>query len=148
MRFVVFGVVISSFLLLGGTQTFANEAQAALTDRTAEYRYEIPKSLSPEEREWFKTFQEGNFLSEGWQDISAEIMAKTPVEQRPTQKIALDNLGRKIGMEWSRPNAVRKVNSTMLQEWGDILRKTARTNPQKLAWAITYIDQEVDAVLD
>jgi hypothetical protein len=51
-------------------------------------------------------------------------------------------------MEWSRPNAVRKVNSSMLQEWGDILRKTARTNPQKLAWAITYIDQEVDAVLD
>jgi hypothetical protein len=36
----------------------------------------------------------------------------------------------------------------MLLEWGDILRKTARTNPQQLAKAIEYIDQEVDAVLD
>jgi hypothetical protein len=51
-------------------------------------------------------------------------------------------------MEWCRPNAVRKVNSSMLQEWGDILKKTARKNPQQLASAIAYIDQELDAVLD
>jgi hypothetical protein len=51
-------------------------------------------------------------------------------------------------MEWCRPNATRKVDSSMLQDWGDILRKTARKNPQQLAKAIAYIDQEVDAVLD
>jgi hypothetical protein len=134
--------------LTASASSSAGDAQAALTDRKPVYRYEIPEGLSPEEKNWFKTFQEGNFLSEGWQEISAEIMAKTAPEQRAMQKVALDNLGRKIGLEWCRPNSIRKVNSSMLQEWGDILRKTARTNPQKLAWAIAYIDQEVDAVLD
>jgi len=110
--------------------------------------YEIPASLTPEERKWFKTFQDGNFLSDGWQEISAEILAKTPPEQRSAQKVALDNLGLKIGMEWCRPNSVRKVDSLMLMAWGDILRATARKNPQQLAKAIAYIDQKVDAALD
>jgi hypothetical protein len=104
--------------------------------------------LNADEKYWFKVFQEGNILAIGWQEISAEIMAKTPPEQRPEQKIALDTLGRKIGMEWSRPNSVRKVSSSMLQEWGSILRKTAKKNPQQLAQAIVFIDQEVDGVLD
>ncbi|MDR2550322.1 MAG: hypothetical protein LBD10_09015 [Desulfobulbus sp.] len=112
------------------------------------YTYEIPASLNSEERKWFQVFQEGNLLSEGWQDISAEILAKTPPEQRPAQKVALDNLGKKIGMEWCRPNAVRRVDSSMLVAWGDILRATARKNPQQLAMAIAYIDQKVDAALD
>lgn len=149
MKRVIAGVaLVSTLFFLGSAPTYANEAQAALTGRTSGYQYEIPANLSPEEKKWFKTFQEGNFLSEGWQKISADIMAKTPPEQRPSQKIALDNLGRKIGMEWCRPNAVRKVNSSMLQEWGDILKKTARKNPQQLAGAIAFIDQELDSVLD
>jgi len=122
------------------------QTQAAQTSPVPQY--EIPAQLTPEERSWFITFQEGNFLSEGWQSISAEIMSKTPPERQPAQKIALENLGKKIGMEWCRPNAVRRVNSSMLKEWGDILRTTARKNPRELASAIAFIDQEVDSVLD
>jgi hypothetical protein len=138
------GVVLAGSV----TPASAGEAQAALTGRTSEYHYNIPARLNPEEKTWFKVFQEGNFLSIGWQEISAEIMAKTPPEQQQEQRTALENLGNKIGMEWCRPNAVRKVDSSMLLEWGDILRKTARKNPQQLAKAIAYIDQEVDDVLD
>ncbi len=130
------------------TPVAAGEAQAAMVGQTVGYRYEIPASLNADERKWFKIFQEGNLLSEGWQSISAELLAKTPPEQRPAQKVALDNLGRKIGMEWCRANAVRKVDSAMLSTWGDILRTTARTNPQQLAKAIAFIDQKVDAALD
>ena len=145
------GVVIVVFwamALLCGGQASASEAQAALMAGSAGHRYVIPAKLSAEEQRWFKVFQDGNLVSEGWQEISAEILAKTPPEQRPAQKEALENLGTKIGTEWCRPNGVRKVNSSMLLEWGDILRKTARTNPQQLAKAIAYIDHEVDAVLD
>lgn len=149
MRTIIVGMTfLMSMLVISVTPSLASEAQAALTGRTSAYQYAIPAKLSTEERRWFKVFQEGNFLSDGWQEISAEILAKTPAEQRPAQKAALDNLGTKIGMEWCRPNATRKVDSSMLQEWGDILRKTARKNPQQLAKAIAYIDQEVDAVLD
>jgi hypothetical protein len=146
----VFAVTLFLVVAMAGNvvPSSAGEAQAALTGSRSEYHYAIPAELSPEEKTWFKVFQEGNILSIGWQEISAEIMAKTPPEQQQEQRTALENLGNKIGIEWSRPNAVRKVNSSMLLEWGDILRKTARKNPQQLAKAIAYIDHQVDAVLD
>jgi len=148
VRFIYLGMAILLSMQMYCQHALANEAQAALTGRSSTCRYEIPESLNADEKYWFKVFQEGNILAIGWQEISAEIMAKTPPDQRPEQKIALDNLGRKIGMEWSRPNSVRKVSSSMLQEWGSILRKTAKKNPQQLAQAIVFINQEVDAVLD
>lgn len=149
MRFIYLSTAI--FLSVHcwySTPSHANEAQAALLGKPTAYRYEIPDNLTPEEKSWFKVFQEGNFLSDGWQEISAEILAKTPPDQRQTQRIALENLGRKIGMEWSRPNDVRKVDSAMLQEWGGILKKTARKNPKQLTQAIVSIDQKLDAVLE
>lgn len=148
MRFVYLGIAIFFAVQIIGTQSHANEAQAALTGRATTYRYEIPESLTPEEKSWFRVFQEGNILAMGWQEISSEILARTAPEKRQEQKVALDNLGRKIGMEWCRQNRVRKVNSSMLQEWGGVLRKTAKKNPQQLAQAIIYINQELDAVLD
>ncbi len=149
MRIIFSGMAfVLVMLVFRITPSAASEAQAALTGRMPVYQYKIPAQLNAEEKHWFKVFQEGNFLSDGWQDISTEILAKTPPEQRPSQRTALENLGNKIGMAWCRPNAIRKVDSSMLQDWGDILRKTARKNPQQLAKAIAYIDQKVDAVLN
>lgn len=107
-----------------------------------------PKPLPPEEAGWFKTFLDGNILSKGWREISAEIMTDLPPEQRSAQKVLLDNLGRKIGMEWSRPNSVRRINSRMLLHWGDELRKAAHQDPRQLAATIAGINREVDSILD
>ena len=149
MQGIIVGLAVWWVVSAGSVASAAaGEAQAALVNQAPGYRYEIPATLSSEERKWFQVFQEGNLLSEGWQDISAEILSKTSPEQRPSQKVALEKLGNKIGMEWSRPNAVRKVDSSMLRQWGDILRTTARTNPQQLTKAIALIDQKVDAALD
>jgi hypothetical protein len=138
---IVFSVVFSARIMPAA----AREAMASMTRQTN--AYEIPESLNAEEQKWFRVFQEGNFLSQGWQSIAAEILAKTSPELRPVRKMALDSLGKKIGMEWCRANAVRKVDSSMLSAWGDILRTTARKEPQKLSQAIALIDQKVDAVL-
>ena len=149
MKTLILGSTLVGCLLFSPSFTaVAADVQVNAAQKSAAPRYDIPAQLTAEERGWFITFQEGNFLSEGWQAISAEIMSKTPPEQQPSQKTALENLGKKIGMEWCRPNGVRRVNSSMLKEWGDILRKTARTNPRQLASAIAYIDQEVDSALD
>lgn len=148
MKFICLGMVIIFSALVYGTPAPASEAQAALTSRSSTHRYEIPESLSADEKSWFKVFQDGNFLAMGWQEITSEIMARTPPEKQHEQKLALDALGKKIGMEWSRPNKVRKVSTSMLQDWGDILRNTAKKNPQQLTRAIAHIDHEVDAVLD
>ena len=139
---------VALFLLLGQGAVRAAEAPAPVVNKRVAYNYVIPAHLTAEEKGWFKTFQDGNFLSIGWQEISAEIMDKTPPDQKAAQLEALEALGTKIGLEWCRPNAVRKVNSSMLKEWGDILRKTARTNPAQLASAIAFIDRKVDSVLD
>ena len=149
MKTLIVGlIVLSSLWITPVMSAYAADVPRVSSSATPSFSYTIPAHLTVEERRWFKTFQEGNFLSDGWQSISAEIMSRTPPEQQAAQKIALENLGNKIGMEWARPNAVRKVNSSMLKEWGDILRKTARSNPRQLASAIAYIDREVDSVLD
>jgi hypothetical protein len=148
MKFIGLGMAILFSALVYGTPASASDAQAALTGRSSTHRYEIPENLSADEKSWFMVFQEGNILAMGWQEITSEIMARTPPEKQPEQKLALDTLGKKIGMEWSRPNKVRKVSTSMLQEWGDILRNTAKKNPQQLTQAIAHIDQQVDAVLD
>ncbi|MCL2789123.1 MAG: hypothetical protein FWD79_00610 [Desulfobulbus sp.] len=143
-------ILILSVVVCSGNVTPAadRETMTLGVGQAAGHAYEIPASLNSEERKWFRIFQEGNFLSDGWQDISAEILAKTSPEERSVQKVVLDNLGRKIGMEWCRSNSVRKVNSAMLMAWGDILRATARKNPQQIGQAIAFIDQKVDAALN
>jgi len=148
VRFLFLGMVMFLLMQTYSMPLHANEAQAALMNRPVSYDYAIPENLNEEERSWFKIFQEGNLLVNGWQEISAEILAKTPAEHRQDQKVALANLGKKIGMEWCRANHVRKVSTSMLQDWGGLLRKTARKNPQQLAQAIAYIDQELEAILN
>lgn len=141
-------VGIAGLAAFCGRSSFAADAQASLQAGAAHQGYVVPGNLSPEEKRWFKTFHEGNFLSEGWQEITAYLLVRTPEDQRKAQQTALDNLGRKIALEWCRANNVRKVDSAMLQEWGDLLKKTADENPAELPKTIAFIDQEVEAVLD
>lgn len=99
--------------------------------------------LSPEEKEWFVVFQEGTLFVRGWKEITAEILAKTPVELKEKQRIALEQLGVKIGCEWSKDNDIRKIDNKMLQKWGRLLNNTAGENPYQLKEVIAEIDQKV-----
>ena len=148
MRSFRAGMMVLMLLLPGIHTAEAGEAQAAHLRSVFDGGYAIPDHLTDDERKWFKVFQEGNMLANGWQQITADLLASTPVEEHPNQMIALENLGLKIGQEWSRCNDVRRVDSSMLREWGGLLRKTARENPQQLASAIAHIDQLVDDLLD
>ena len=148
MRCICAGMMMFLLASLCVQPAKASEAQAALMGPTLDRSYVIPNHLSGEEKKWFKIFHEGNMVAAGWQKITADILASAPVEEHPAQRIALENLGLKIGLEWSRPNNVRKVDSSMLREWGGILKKTARENPQQLISAIAYIDRQVDELLD
>lgn len=107
---------------------------------------ELPE-LSAEEKAWFIKFQEGYLLIDGWQEISAEILAKTPEHHRAIQKEMLDELGKKIGLEWCKKNEVRKVDNSMLKEWGKVLKKTASDNPELLSQIIASINKRVDQAL-
>ena len=107
-----------------------------------------PDRLSPEEQKWFRIFQEGTFLIDGWQAITEELLASTPENLREHQKKRLDQLGLKIGLEWSKDNDIRRVDTRMLQQWGKALKKTAKKNPKQLPEVIVSIDQEVNNILN
>ena len=103
-----------------------------------------PEKLSAEEKEWFTTFQEGTFYVQGWKDITSEILAKiTQENEKRKLRQTLDNLGIRIGYEWSKSNDVRKINTDMLEQWGDTLQNTAEENPDKLPIVIAEIQRKV-----
>ena len=140
-------ICLSWLCLPVGTALAAVPQGTTVTAQQTECESDI-STLSPEELKWYKTFQEGTFLIEGWKDITRKILANTPVELREHQRRRLEQLGRKIGMEWSRENAVRKVDNKMLKQWGDALKKAAKTNPEHLPNVIASIDEELDNLLN
>ena len=104
--------------------------------------------LSAEEQEWFDVFQKGTIFTRGWQEITEDILEKTPPELQEKQRIALEKLGLRIGCEWSKDNSARKIDTKMLQKWGRLLQDTAGENPQQLKEVIVEIDQKVALLLN
>lgn len=109
--------------------------------------YTMPANISAEEQKWYKTFQEGNMLADGWMDITWDILAKLPVEEHPEYKQSLQQLGDKIGREWAKNNDIRKIDTDMLKKWGKELKAASKKNPESLALAINSIDRQVDSIL-
>lgn len=153
LRIVLLSSVVANFST-GVIWDHNREAQASDTANAAtldsstklEKYGELP-GLTAEEKAWFVKFQEGNFLVDGWQDISAYILAQTPESQRTSQRELLKELGEKIGLEWCKGNDVRKVDNSMLREWGRVLKKTASDNPELLSQVLASINSKVDKAL-
>lgn len=104
--------------------------------------------LSEEELKWFNKFMEGTIILDGWKDITKKILADTPQNQRHQQRQLLESLGIKIGMEWSRDNTIRRIDTGQLREWGRDLKATARKQPERLSELIVSIGREVDYLLN
>lgn len=166
MVFLLINIIISSYLygvrvkkvflssliltayLMSFTQTvYGQDAQAALIPQgETSVSYTVPASLSEDEKYWFVKFQEGNFLVDGWQDISKAILEKTPAGQYEEQRSLLAELGNKIGLEWCKDNETRSIDNDMLKEWGGQLKKTVKENPHELESVLVAISNEVDSL--
>ena len=125
------------------TEAEASVGESSVTDAT----YDI-SNMSDDEREWFFTFLKGNFFSDGWELISAEILMNTLADEREEQKVRLDDLGYKIGREWCKGNDNRKIHTSMLRKWGRELQKSAADAPELLTETIQRIDQEVNELIN
>ncbi|PIE59485.1 MAG: hypothetical protein CSA32_03805 [Desulfobulbus propionicus] len=149
MRFLLF--ILFCCCLVETTScvsVYADNAQAALLHPEETPAYIIPAGLTAEEKRWFITFQEGTLLVTGWQDIVQEILAKTPAEQREDQRAFLGGLGRKIGQEWCKGNATRKVSTDMLRAWGKEIKEAVRHAPVELPALLVRIDQQVNLLIN
>ncbi|HEB70099.1 MAG TPA: hypothetical protein ENI88_10855 [Desulfobulbus sp.] len=141
----LFFILVSLFFT--GTALAASTGDKPAVSEQSDYAHTL-SSLSKEEQKWFKTFQEGTFLIDGWQSITEELLASTPKNLREHQKKRLDQLGLKIGMEWSKDNDIRRVDTRMLQHWGKTLKKIAKKNPAQLPEVIVSIDRELNNLLN
>lgn len=107
-----------------------------------------PAKLSAEEKEWFETFQRGTFFAPGWREITAALLAKAPYEFKSGLRQTLDLLGNRIGCEWSRDNDIRRIDSDMIAQWGDMLRQAAAGEPEQIPQVVANLNRQVLTLLD
>jgi hypothetical protein len=106
------------------------------------------EQFSARERQWFETFQKGTFYARGWKDITAEILAKAPSETKDDLRKRLEDLGFKIGREWSKNNDIRKIDNEMLKRWGSQLQQTAEREPARIVQVVASLNRKVTTLLD
>ena len=76
-----------------------------------------------------------------------ELLQPFSPDKKEKMRGLLDSLGEKIGREWAKDNAVRRVDTPLLQKWGQDLTSAKRKGPDVLAEAIRNLDTEVDDLL-
>ena len=103
--------------------------------------------ISKQEQEWFKTFYEGTFLVKGWKTQMRELLKHFHGDERDTLNDRLSSLGEKIGREWAKDNAVRRIDTAKLQQWGASLTSAGKKGPDVLTAEIRIIADTVDEML-
>jgi hypothetical protein len=98
-------------------------------------------------QKWLRSFYEGSFLIKGWNARIQEILKNVPLENMDEVQTLLDGLGEKIGNEWAKDNNSRKIDNTLLRQWGDELRTAKDSEPANLIQTIKKIEKAVDQVL-
>ncbi len=63
------------------------------------------------------------------------------------RRIGTHHSWEKIGREWARDNSVRRIDTSMLQQWGEELRAAKKKGPSDLDDAILDIGARVDRIL-
>jgi hypothetical protein len=108
---------------------------------------EVLDQLSEQERQWYRRFQEGVLFFDGWSAISEELLALFPEEEWASRQLMMQRIGVKIGTEWAKDNDTRKIDTKMIQEWGDLLRSAFSQGTEVTLATLQRIEREVDLVL-
>lgn len=99
------------------------------------------------EEEWYKKFLDGALMVKGWRARTREILKSFSAEEQALLSDQLARLGEKIGREWSRENDVRRIDTPMLQTWGDGLLLAKKKGARAVMEKIDAIENEVDGLL-
>jgi hypothetical protein len=102
---------------------------------------------SKQEQAWFKKFYEGTFLVKGWKYQMKALLKDFQGDERDALDDSLRRLGEKIGREWAKDNAVRRIDTAKLQQWGASLGDARKKGPDFLTAEIRNITDAVDEML-
>ena len=100
-----------------------------------------------QEQDWLKKFYEGTFLVKGWNAQVKDLLQDFHGEDRDATQDLLSDLGEKIGREWSKDNAVRRIDTAQLKQWGASLTSARKTGPEALIAEIHAIGKTVEEML-
>ena len=100
-----------------------------------------------DQQEWYNKFYEGTFLAKGWKSRMNEILKGLSPEDKGKMGKQLETIGKNIGMEWAKPNDVRKIDTAQLQRWGKDLQNASQKGAEALTGQIQQLNGEVDKKL-
>ena len=105
------------------------------------------KMANKDQQEWYKKFYEGTFLVKGWKSRINDVLKGLSPEDKEDMGELLETLGKKIGMEWAKPNDIRSIDTAQLQQWGKDLQNASQKGSKALAGRIQQMNGEVDKKL-
>ncbi len=95
---------------------------------------------------WIIRFYEGwAMFPAGWNDTEAQLLEGVDAERYPILKAKVSYLGHLVSGEWAKDNGVRRIHSSMLAVWGELLR-SAREQAEKER-TIDHVTGDVLALL-
>ncbi len=148
-----FVAIFFSVHLFGVTAVSANGQRSAIEyqqrgrSNVLEIGPEVLDQLSEQERQWYRRFQEGVLFFDGWSAISEELLKIFPEEEWPSRQVMMQRIGVKIGTEWAKDNQERKIDTEMIEQWGDQLRGACRQGAEETLAALQKIEKHVDYIL-
>ncbi|MHB8586577.1 MAG: hypothetical protein ACYDDF_12185 [Thermoplasmatota archaeon] len=99
---------------------------------------------------WVRIFYEGRSFPPvpGWNAREREIVSRVGGAGQATVAETLAALGRRLGGEWAKDNATRKVSTDDLRAFGKRLEEAARGAPAQREATILGALAEIQAELD
>ncbi len=103
--------------------------------------------LTNKEEERYQKFLKGTFLIKGWNARADQILRAAPPNDREALRSLLLGLGEKIGREWAKDPKIRKIDTIMLQKWGQQLKQASAASADEMTARLRRIDGEVNSIL-
>jgi hypothetical protein len=111
-------------------------AEGFYTPTEAEIRAEYQRDRSnqklqswKEYRGWVEGFYQGNFLADGWTKYCQTTLdVVKSKDARPGILKKLNHLGKLISGEWAKHDSVRKITTTHLRRWHDVITEARRND--------------------
>src|SRR5688572_26491542 len=72
---------------------------------------------------WVRRFYEGFNTVPGWFDLTRQVLARVPDEEKATVSAQLAALGVTIGGEWAKDNSARRIDTSTVATWRDALQE-------------------------
>lgn len=94
---------------------------------------------------WVTRFYTGYNAVPGWLNMTEQVLQRTPAERRAATGARLHELGSRIGAEWAKDNAVRRLNTRSAGVWRDALLEALARD--ELDAYLERLSTDVDALL-